>query len=451
MPMRECLGVELGPDGPVCVKAHRDWRGQLHYETLSAASAAAENTRLPVAGCLAVSDSLTVWLDAPFEAWTKTRRVLPALLDAQLPFALEDCQYGFTAARRTADGKLQALAVAARAKVVEAQLERYRAAGWDPVFLDHAGLALWTQSLLETPTLPDEMRALVYLQANHLTVATGYGEDFHQAHTLPWEAAAGAESERLETLFSRLERILYAQANHDRQLHWVLYAGAGAPVRLADELARKLPERWPGRLSRPAGAEGILARALAGRALTSGAWRCNLRAGPLLHPAVQGWRRRATRRAAYIAAAAGCLLLAGNFIWQTSAAYRLQSMRDATAALAAQLAPDARIPYGREVEEARRAWESEQQATMGLNAALSADLHRRIGQLMEAGAADGIAYQVLEADDRQFTLRCTATDWSRFEALAHRLRGLGYDTTTETQPALEDGRAVCVINGQWRE
>ncbi len=452
MPMRACAGVELGPAGPVCARARRDWRGRLHFENLPAAAVGVADRRLPASGCLAVNDSLTVWLDAPFEAWSKTRRVLPALLDAQLPFALEDCRYSFAAARRVADGKTQVLALAARVKVVETQLERYRAAGWDPVFLDHAGLALWTQSLLEIPALPDEARVLMYLQPDRLTVVTGRGGDFQQAHALAWEAeTSGADGERMEALFSRLERILYAQAGADWRPHWLLYAGAGVSALLSDELARRLPQRWPGRLSRPADAAGILSRALAGRALMPGAWRCNLRDGPLLHPAVRGWRRQAARRTAVMALAAGCLLLAGNAIWQLSASHRLQSMRGAVSALAARLAPGERIPYGREAEEAQRAWESEQQSTAGLHAALAAELHLRIGQLLEAGAADGIAYQVLEADDRQFTIRCAAADWGRFEALARRLRELGYAAAPETLPALEDGRAACVINGKWRE
>lgn len=453
MPLRTCVGVELGPVGPVCARAGRDFRGRLYYENIPAAAAVPpEQRRRPAAGCLAVSDSLTVWLDAPFASWSKTRRVLPALLDAQLPFALEECRYSFVAARPALDGKVQVLALAARAGIVEAQLDRYRAAGWDPVFLDHAGLALWTQSLLETPPAPGEARVLVYVQPGMLTVVTGRGGDFQQAHTLALPAElAGAGGGRMDALFGRLERILYAAAGADWQPHWLLYAGAGAPAPVADELERRLPRRWPGRISRPVNAVGILSRALAVRALSSGAWRCNLREGPLLHPAVRGWRRQATRRAAYMAMAAGCLLLAGNLVWQAAAARRLQSMRGAVAALAARLAPGERIPYGREVEEAQRAWEKERQATAALHAAVSADLHLRIGQLLEAGAAGGIAYQVLEADDRQFTLRCSAADWGRFEALARRLGELGYAAEQEALPALEDGRAACVMRGKWRE
>ncbi len=450
LPMRACMGVELGPMGPVCARAHRDCRGRLHYD--APAGAPAEQSGTPAAGCLAVNDTLAVWLDAPFEAWSKTRRVLPALLDAQLPFALEDCRYGFAAARRGINGKMQVLALAARASTVDAQLDRYRAAGWDPVFLDHAGLALWTQSLLETPAAPGEARALVYLQPEQLTVVTGRGVGFQQAHTLPWLAGAeAAGGGSMDALFGRLERILYAESNTDWRPHWLLYAGAGAPAPLADELAGRLTERWPGRISRPADAVGILSRALAARALTPGDWRCNFREGALLHPAVRRWRRRTMQRAACLVLAAGCLLLAGNLIWQAAAARRLHSMRGAVAALAARLAPGARIPYGREAEEAQRAWENERQSTAALHAALAADLHLRIGQLLEAGAAGGIAYQILEADDRQFTIRCAAADWGRFEALTRRLGELGYAAEMEALPALEDGRAACVIKGKWRE
>ncbi len=453
MPLRACLGVELGPAGLVCTRARRDARGRIRYESLppdaAAGILAAGHPR--AAGCLAVSDSLTVWLDAPFAAWSKTRRVLPALLDAQLPFALEDCCYSFVAARRAADGKMQVLALAARRKNVEAQLAKYRAAGADPVFLDHAGLALWTQSIMETPAAPGEARVLLHIQAEMLTVVTGCAGSFQQAHSLALApsapAAAGAQ---IDALMSRLERVLFAEAGADWRPHWLLYAGAGAPAPVADELERRLPERWPGRVSRPPDAAGFLSRALAARALTPGLWRCNLREGALLHPAVRGWRRQAGRRAAGLVLAAGILLLAGNIFWQAAAARRLQTMRQAVAGLAAQLAPAERIAYGREVEEVQRAWEMERQATAGLHAALSSDLHARIAQLMTAGAAAEIAFQTLEADDKNFSIRGAAVDWGRFDVLGGRLRAIGFNALLEAMPALEDGRAACVIKGSWR-
>ncbi len=118
-----------------------------------------------------MNDTLAVWLDAPFRGVVENPAGIAGVAGCPIAFALEDCRYGFAAARRGINGKMQVLALAA-ASTVDAQLDRYRAAGWDPVFLDHAGLALWTQSLLETPAALKRGRWCISSR-NRLTVVTG--------------------------------------------------------------------------------------------------------------------------------------------------------------------------------------------------------------------------------------------------------------------------------------
>ncbi|MCX6997673.1 MAG: hypothetical protein NTV49_11445 [Kiritimatiellaeota bacterium] len=99
--------------------------------------------------------------------------MLPSLLDVQLPFPLETCLYQFPVVRADAAGRIRALAVAARRTEIAAQLDRCRALDLDPVVLDHEGLALWTQSLVEIPLAPPALRVVAYLGAFRTALAVG--------------------------------------------------------------------------------------------------------------------------------------------------------------------------------------------------------------------------------------------------------------------------------------
>ena len=95
-----------------------------------------------------------VGLRADSASRAKAEKVFPSLLDIQLPFPLEDCLYQFVEFRRTSEGMVSALVCAARREAIQACLDRYQAQGADPMLLDHEGLALWTQSLVEWPVDP---------------------------------------------------------------------------------------------------------------------------------------------------------------------------------------------------------------------------------------------------------------------------------------------------------
>jgi hypothetical protein len=96
-------------------------------------------------------DCVCRWLTTPFASLHKARKVLPTILDIQLPFPLEECVYDFVADRKSDDGHVEALALAARHRAVAGALAQWEAHTVDPAVLDHEGLALWSQSLVEQP------------------------------------------------------------------------------------------------------------------------------------------------------------------------------------------------------------------------------------------------------------------------------------------------------------
>lgn len=444
MNMRACSGVALASAKIAAVRAERSRSGGIIVKPLELDnSVGAGLGGIPAVGCISVNESLSVWIDAPFDSWSKNRRVLSSLLDARLPFPLEDCCFDFTAARRGPNGNAQILALAARRKNIEECLSRYRAAGAEPALLDHAGLALWTQCVREWPLPPQADRVVIHVQPETITAAFGRGSVFYQAH-----AVKSAPLTEMESVMLHLERMLFAAFGENCRPNWCLCAVNGADF--ADELLQRIETRWPGgKVWRPEDADNFLPRALAVRALTSGGWRCNLRSGELLHPAVLGWQRKTARRNAMLACAAGLALIAGNWRTQSALARRKASLGREIASLAAELAPDARIYHGREVAEARRALEAAQQAAAPLRAVLTADLPADIGRLTAAAAGAEAVFDTLRADREKFSVTGAAADWTQCEMLMREIESLGYDVRVESLPALDDGRAAFTATGVW--
>ncbi|MCA1807951.1 MAG: hypothetical protein LC725_00550 [Lentisphaerae bacterium] len=440
MPGRDCLGVEL-TNPPALTAVRRTIAGRLRARPVP------DDGLLPVAGCLPVSSCLTVWLDAPFDSWSKTCRVLPSLLDARLPFALEDCVYRFVARHRTPGAAGRVLAVAVRRVNLEEHLAAWRAAGYDPVTMDHKGLALWTAALEEWPLPDDAVRAILYVNAGELTLVVGRGACFGAAHALAFTAPLGDDA--INLLASRLARVLHAELTEATPLHWLVCAGTDGDDRLARDLPGRLAENWPGPVRRPADESRFLARALAARALSPGDWRCNLRVGALAHPLAQKWRQHLARRAYAVLLTAGLLLIAVNFWWQSALRSRTADVQSAVAALAAELAPEARIPYGREVEEARQSLEQLNREVAPVLNALHSGFYARIGLVFEAIAGLGVTCQQFQADNDGFNMRCAASDWELAESLAARLRALGYGVQVNALPGLDDGRAAFTLEGRW--
>ena len=245
-----------------------------------------------VATGMPVHETVTRWLETPISSAAKARKVLPSLLDIQLPFPLESCLYDFIEFRRGAERGIDALAVAARTQDVVARLGACRGAGFDPARLDHEGLALWSQSIREMPAERNAVRLVVYLGHDRTALVLGQGETFQAAHSIRvgirdlFPAGADADPNRLRSFAARVQQILHSQTTEPDHgnLQWVWTGlGAARPDALkalqsalsGQGVSRHLAHREPAT---------FLARALGERALEPGPLPCNFRTGALAHP-----------------------------------------------------------------------------------------------------------------------------------------------------------------------
>jgi len=118
--------------GPVIVRGERV-RGRVECSTVPPGRR--RSRRCSVRGdarrVLSVRETFTRWIEAPFSSARRARKILPTLLDIKLPFALEDCVYGFprlSGAEGGRPGRWRRLPAAERRE----ELEALKSLGADP-------------------------------------------------------------------------------------------------------------------------------------------------------------------------------------------------------------------------------------------------------------------------------------------------------------------------------
>ena len=457
---RSCYAVIPAGEAAVIVRSRRVSLGRVRHGIVASADAVAWQQWLMdagrpgnvVVGCMMVQASLTLWLQTPFASITKAKKVLPALLDVQLPFPLESCHYRLVDIRRMPDGTTHALVVAARRESLRTRLEAYRAERLNPVLLDHEGLALWTQSREEWPLPAEAHRLILHVDTDHVTLVIGQGDRYQNAYSiqvhLPSLTAAADSRAALAGLVERLQRIVRAELQAEPQVHW-LACGAGAQqAALISGLHQPLAVEWPGPLTIHRTPETFLARALGARALTRGPLRCNLRIHELAHPLLLRQIRRHTLTTAALFLAAGLLLCGLNLTWRLLTARRMTAMKRAVATLAGVLAPEARIPYGQEVREAQKAVSQRVELEAPFLNVFAPSLMTRLADIMRAGKIQGMAYETLTLQRKDFLLTGTSADWDQCEQLAMRLKALGYAVKLERQEAIADAQVRFSIKGE---
>lgn len=448
MPVRArvCYGMTPAPGGAVIVRARRSAGGAVRQTVLSQAEAAARRTPAGdvTVGSLAVQESLTLWLDSPLTSRAKAEKVLPSLLDIQLPFPVEDCLYRFVEFRRTPDGRVSALVCAARREAIQACLERYQAQGADPMLLDHEGLALWTQSLLECPAEPGRHRALICLADDHTTFVIGCGERYGNAHSLQMPASPTAAGD----LVNRLQLILHADLPEGAGAQWLFCGARAAEADVVDALYRPLAAVWPGPLTLMQEPSAFLARALCARALKRGPLRCNMRLQSFTHPAARRAADARARAAAFGILVAGILLLAFSLTSNLLGERRFNRVKSEIAALAGELAPGAAIPYGREIPEVQKALEKQAPLTAPFLDAFAPSLAARLAEVVQAGQASAARFETLSLKRNSLILTGATEDWDQCGQLERRLKAMGYTVKLERQEAVAETDVRFTVNAE---
>ena len=133
-------------------------------------------------------------LHSPFSDGGKSSEIWPSMLDAELPFALEECAVAFLPAERAAEGGLDCLASAARLQDVTSVLEQWHALDIHPDVLIPEALLL----LSHTPSA-------VWMGRERTVITAGGPGVFYAA------AGCGALARREKTV-SRFQKVWKEQA-----------------------------------------------------------------------------------------------------------------------------------------------------------------------------------------------------------------------------------------------
>lgn len=411
----EAIGIDGLSETPIIIRTRR-LRGKLCHERIEI-SAAASAGRQAVIGCLSNRESVIRRLEAPFTSTVKARRVFPALLDLRLPFPETDCESVFLDIGPGEQGGTQALAVAARRAAIQTRLAAYQNLPCDPISLDQEALALWTQSLLEDPPAPaadhaaHTTRLVIALRGRNATLCIGRDQRLQTAGNLTDTDAAGIER--------RLQALAIA-SDHALDIRWT---GPGAADHgTVTALIERFEALRPARHYRHHDPATMLARALTTRALTAGPLRCNLRRGPLLHPAMQ---RRAERRlltAAAAAALTGLSLLVIGRLWQMQTVARDTRLRHAVVARAETIIGSATGLRGQDVVDQARRQVAEITATAQPFAnRLTPNLWNRLITITEQADRHGIRIHHLEIEEGGLALHGSAATWEAVTRFSRQL------------------------------
>lgn len=166
-------GIDIsGKDLRVAVAIGRAER--LRFRALTGKEARRELRSYEVVGAVRAPKSLVVPLrDVPSLPTRKLARILPGLLNAQVPVDLAECDVAFD---RNGDGYVGLVVRKADREETEEAFDERNVVAWGVV---PAAWALWRESLRELPcAASDERRAAVFVSNGAATVATGRGGAF---------------------------------------------------------------------------------------------------------------------------------------------------------------------------------------------------------------------------------------------------------------------------------
>ena len=366
------------------------------------------------AAAAAPASCLLFTLQPPDLPESKLVRILPSLLDVQLPLPLSECQHAFTR-----EGKA-CRAHAIRQSDLARQLDTLRQAGCDPARIVPPAAAAWSRDLVEfPPQADDEPRALFLCGSAQTLLATGRGRALERQTVFKTDAAEFPK--RLRLSFSGIPENLVC-----------IVAGAGHA--LASQALRDATSGGATRLETARSPEFLLARALAADAAREGRWNdANLRTGAFAHPSVT---RRQSRPIFRLAAALGVcsallLPLAGLILAraQTEARTAERAFESAVDNLAGY---DVKTKGERAVQDARAGLAAQFDAV--IVDYRDSVVSSRLARLAEPAAQAGVTLHHLALDGRTLTASGTAASVDKAEEFIRLLGDAGFRAVLSEAP-----------------
>ncbi len=439
---RIAVGIDFNEETPILVKATRQGN-KASLERIDSTLLTPPPPNSVIAGALLQKESFTRWLTAPIASAKKAELVFSSLLDVQLPFSIEDCEFAILHTRPSPDGTgTCGLIAGARTVDIEKRLATYSTLGLNPHLLDQEGIALWTQSLEECPFVSGspELRVILYLSSDRATLSIGKNAEFLGAHTL----------RQLDA--DQIHRLLKSYAPTTPQVtQWFITGPKAILPETSESPLMTLANRWPGPMKLTREPPTFLARALATRALIPGTLRCNLRTGQFLHPALAQRQAKLPYQWAAACLVAGLLLCSLNAAWSLFVSHRAAGIQKAARSLAIEITGSPLgIPAGQELLAARRAMDTQTKAMEPFLAASSAPIAQALKPILLAGHAEGLSIDTLTINRQNVVIHGTAEKWAQPEATRTRLLNLGWLVTLERKDSAAGGDRVAFVIGLGR-
>lgn len=412
-----------------------------------------------LSAAIPTGSSFTRWLETPFGSRRKALRVLPALLDIQLPFPLENCVYRFPCIEGSrAGGRVRALAVAARIPDIEEQIGRLKTLGLDPLIVEHEALAVWNLYRREYPSKATDLEVVAHLGTSRSALVLGTGDGLAAAFPLGPGVEAlkqdagngdGTPGSAVSAFRRRVRHILRANVPDEaRATRWT-WTGAGADEAALTRALEAALHDEPGITFETAREpQTFLARALATDALEGSAAAGNLRSGPLEHAACAVRRGAHLRRAATSGIIAGALLCGIGLAGPWLLAHRDRQLQDEITRQAKTLTGMRAVPRGQEllIVEQKLADRRQREATILRAGSLGAS-HIMADAVARAGPA-GVTLTGVTARPGFFSVKGVAPDRGRAQEFADELRGGGFTTALELENGADGERVVFVVKGE---
>lgn len=439
---KTAYGIDFAENTAVIIKATKIGRS-VSLESMDFTTLSTDPTSSVIVGSLLQKESFTRWLTAPIASANKAEKVFPALLDVQLPFSAEDCEYSLLQTRPTPDGTgTRGLVTGARTVDIEKRLTGFATLGVDPHLLDQEGVALWTQSLEEIPFVVGSppLRIVIYLSADRVTLAMGQNTEFIGAHTM----------RQLDA--EQIHRILKTYAPTPPPLtQWIITGSQAFVPESGNSPLDSLAQRWPGPMKLTRDPKTFLARALATRALTPGALRCNLRTGRFLHPALAQRLAKRPYQWATACLITGLLLCTINIAWIILAAHQTADIHKAFRSFAIEITGSPLgIPPGQEVLTSRRAIEAQTIAMEPFVAATDTPIAHTLKVILSVAQKEGLCIEAMTLNRKNMVIHGLAPKWIQAEAASRHLNNLGWIATLERKDSPPGEERVAFVIGLGR-
>jgi hypothetical protein len=209
-------------------------------------------------------------------------------------------------------------------------------------------------------------------------------------------------------------------------------------------LQEELRKEWPG----PSFVHDVpgtfLARAIAIRAMSAGALRCNLRSGSLTHPAVARRTGRNAIGTALVYLAAGLLLCAMNLAWGVLVSQKEANVDRVLGTLADRLAGYHVTGKGEiALKMVKEAVKPRKEMLRPFLNGFEPSLADTIVSLVDVARKNDLNYEMLSIARDKATVNGTAGNWKKCEAVTDCLKQKGYSAgKPDRKESLVDSRVM---------